>query len=37
MDRTIDKSSINKQRNGRFLRWGLIALAVLAAVWFGLR
>jgi HlyD family secretion protein len=37
MDRTIDKSSINKQRNGRFLRWGLIALAVLAIIWFGLR
>jgi len=37
MDRKIDKSAINKKRNGRILKWVLIALAMLAVVWFGLR
>lgn len=37
MDRKIDKSAINKKRNGRILKWVVIVLAVLAAAWFGLR
>jgi len=37
MDRKIDKSAINKKRNGRILKWVIICLAVLALVWFGLR
>lgn len=37
MDRKLDKSAINKKRNGRILKWILIAAAVLAVVWFGLR
>ena len=37
MDRKIDQSTINKKRNGRYLRWVLIAIAVFGAVWFGLR
>jgi HlyD family secretion protein len=37
MDRKIDKSAINKKRNGRILKWVFIALAMLAVVWFGLR
>lgn len=37
MDRKLDKSAINKKRNGRILKWVLILLAVLAVVWFGLR
>lgn len=37
MDRKIDQSTINKKRNGRYLRWVLIALGVFLAVWFGLR
>ncbi len=37
MDRKIDKSAINKKRNGRILKWVIIGLAVLALAWFGLR
>ncbi len=37
MDRKIDQSTINKKRNGRYLRWGLIAVGIFLVVWFGLR
>lgn len=37
MDRTIDQSSINKRRNGRILTWVIAILAVLAAIYFGMR
>jgi len=37
MDRTIDKSSINKRRNRRLLGWALGLLALIAAIIFGLR
>lgn len=37
MDRKIDQSTINKKRNGRYLRWVLIAAGVFLTVWFGLR
>ncbi|MFT7121037.1 MAG: HlyD family secretion protein [Neolewinella sp.] len=37
MDRTIDKSTINKKRNGRILKWIIGLVVVLAAVYFGLQ
>ncbi|SEP86189.1 efflux RND transporter periplasmic adaptor subunit [Neolewinella agarilytica] len=37
MDRTIDQSSINKRRNGRILTWVIAIIAVLAAIYFGMR
>lgn len=37
MDRKIDQSTINKKRNGRYVRWVLIVAGILLAVWFGLR
>lgn len=37
MDRTIDQSTINKKRYGRYSTWLLISLAVLAASYYGLR
>ena len=37
MDRSIDQSSINKRRSGRILTWVIAILAVLAAIYFGMR
>lgn len=37
MDRTIDQSTINKKRYGRYSKWLLISLAVLAASYYALR
>lgn len=37
MDRTIDQSTIKRKRTGRYLRWVLLALGVIAAVYFALR
>jgi len=37
MDRRIDQSTINRKRNGRYLRWGLIAAGDFVSVWLGLR
>ena len=37
MDRRLDKSAINKKRNGNILKWVIFGLSALAVVWFGLR
>ncbi|TXF90541.1 efflux RND transporter periplasmic adaptor subunit [Neolewinella aurantiaca] len=37
MDRKIDKSAINRKRNGRILKWTLLSVAVVTLAWFGLR
>ncbi|MEL7159599.1 MAG: HlyD family efflux transporter periplasmic adaptor subunit, partial [Bacteroidota bacterium] len=37
MDRTIDKTTLNKGRNRRIMRWVLGLLALVAVIYFGLR
>lgn len=37
MDRKIDQATIGKKRSGRIVKWVVIALAALAAGYFGLR